>query len=203
VPYRENLDEHKPEDRGLPGDAVTGAPPGVLAAHQRRRLIIRAALRTLATIAVLVTLYYVLPFDHVVGFSAVAELVVGLVVLVVLLLIQIQVISRHDHPGLRAVEALALTIPLYLLLFATTYFLMARGEATTFTAPLTRTDAVYFSVTVFSTVGFGDITAKSEAARVIVTFQMLLDLVVLGVVVRAILDAVKRGQDRNAPQAPD
>jgi hypothetical protein len=28
--------------------------------------------------------------------------------------------------------------------------------------PLTRTDALYFSVTVFSTVGFGDITAKSQ-----------------------------------------
>jgi voltage-gated potassium channel len=27
-------------------------------------------------------------------------------------------------------------------------------------APLTRTDALYFTVTVFSTVGFGDITAK-------------------------------------------
>jgi hypothetical protein len=36
---------------------------------------------------------------------------------------------------------------------------------------LTRTDALYFTVTVFSTVGFGDITAKTETARLVVTGQ--------------------------------
>jgi hypothetical protein len=34
---------------------------------------------------------------------------------------------------------------------------MERASAASFTEPLTRTDALYFSVTVFSTVGFGDI----------------------------------------------
>jgi hypothetical protein len=44
------------------------------------------------------------------------------------------------------------------------------------THALTRTDALYFTVTVFSTVGFGDITAASQSARLVVTAQMLLDL---------------------------
>ena len=42
--------------------------------------------------------------------------------------------------------------------------------------PLTRADALYFAVTVFSTVGFGDITPESEAARVVLIVQMLGDL---------------------------
>ena len=67
-------------------------------------------------------------------------------------------------------------VPLYLLLFASTYFLMERASAANFTQPLTRTDALYFSVTVFTTVGFGDITAKSETARVVLIIQMLADL---------------------------
>ena len=71
-------------------------------------------------------------------------------------------------------------IPLYLLLFASTYFLMERASAANFTQPLSRTDALYFSVTVFSTVGFGDIAAKSEAARVVLIVQMLADLALLG-----------------------
>ena len=52
-------------------------------------------------------------------------------------------------------------VPLFLLLFASTYFLMERASAASFTQPLTRTDALYFTVTVFSTVGFGDISPKS------------------------------------------
>ena len=56
---------------------------------------------------------------------------------------------------------------------------MERASAASFTQPLTRTDALYFTVTVFSTVGFGDITAKSEAARIVLIVQMLADLAAL------------------------
>ncbi len=62
--------------------------------------------------------------------------------------------------------------------------------------PLTRADALYFAVTVFSTVGFGDITPKSEAARVVLIVQMLGDLALLGAGVRVLLGAVRRGQQR-------
>ena len=71
------------------------------------------------------------------------------------------------------------------------YFLMAQADADNFNAEtLTRTDSLYFTVTVFATVGFGDITATSEAARVLVTVQMILDLIVLGLGVRAFVGAV-------------
>jgi voltage-gated potassium channel len=57
-------------------------------------------------------------------------------------------------------------------------------------------------VTIFSTVGFGDISAKSEAARLVVTFQMLLDLVLIGVVVKLFFSAITRSQQRRvAPQS--
>jgi uncharacterized protein with GYD domain len=65
-----------------------------------------------------------------------------------------------------------------------------------FTQPLTRIDSMYFSATVFITVGFGDITARSEAARVIVTVQMMLDLVVVGLVARLVVNAIKAGKQR-------
>ena len=55
---------------------------------------------------------------------------------------------------------------------------------------------MYFSSTVFTTVGFGDITAKTEAARLAVTLQMWLDLVFLGLVVRIVVNAVKFNQQR-------
>ena len=89
-------------------------------------------------------------------------------------------------------------MPLYILLFATTYYLMARSYASTFGGAMTRTSAMYFSTTVFTTVGFGDITAKSDGARLLVTGQMMLDLVVLGVVVKLILNAIKLSQQAHS-----
>ncbi len=68
---------------------------------------------------------------------------------------------------------------------------------------MSRTDAMYFSSTVFTTVGFGDITAKTEAARLVVTLQMWLDLVFLGLVVRLVVNAVKFNQQRRAVEASD
>jgi hypothetical protein len=71
---------------------------------------------------------------------------------------------------------------------------MAAISASNFSEPMTRTDALYFTVTVFATVGFGDITAKTEAARLVVTGQMIVDLVTIALVVKVIVDAAKRGR---------
>ena len=58
---------------------------------------------------------------------------------------------------------------------------------------------MYFSATAFTTVGFGDITAKTQAARVLVIIQIMLDLVIIGLVVRLVINAVKVGQRRRTP----
>jgi voltage-gated potassium channel len=80
---------------------------------------------------------------------------------------------------------------------------MERTSAASFTEPLTRTDALYFTVTVFSTVGFGDITAKSEAARIVLIVQMLADLAALGAGARVILGAVQRGRQQRPDTGDD
>ena len=130
--------------------------------------------------AVLVVLYYVLPLDRPWDSDTAVRLLIGLVVLAGVVVWGVRIIAGSRYPGMRAAEALALALPFFLLLFASTYFVMERNSAASFTQPLTRTDALYFTVTVFSTVGFGDITAKSEAARVVLIVQMLADLVLLG-----------------------
>jgi hypothetical protein len=87
------------------------------------------------------------------------------------------------------------------LLFSATYVTMAALSPGSFGQHLSHTDALYFAVTVFSTVGFGDITAKTQAARLVVTGQMLADLIILGLVVRVFAGAVRRGQQRR--KSPD
>jgi voltage-gated potassium channel len=79
------------------------------------------------------------------------------------------------------------------------YYMVSRADSSNFTSHLSRTDALYFTVTIFSTVGFGDITAKTESARLIVTAQIVLDLILIGLGVRVILGAVQRSRAQRTP----
>ena len=169
-----------------------------LSVHEKRRLVVRAALRTIITVALVVAVYFLAPMDRANSAAAVAELVLGVLVLSGVIAWQLRHINRSEDPGLRAVEAIAFTLPVYLLLFATTYYLLDHANATTFTQPLSRIDSMYFSITVFTTVGFGDITAKAQAARVVVTCQMILDVVIVGVVLRLLVNAIKSGRQRQS-----
>lgn len=140
----------------------------------------------------LVTLYYLLPLTHSSLASAVTILVIGLAVFIGLVAVQVRAIIRSPFPGLRGIEALATSVPLFLLLFASSYVVMAGLSASNFGERLTHTDGLYFTVTVFSTVGFGDIRAKSQAARLVVTGQIIADLIILGLAIKVIVGAVSR-----------
>jgi voltage-gated potassium channel len=163
-----------------------------LPARVRRRLAVTSLLRSLVVSVAIVVGYFILPMSRLEGAIA-AELGGGLAVVTLLLGWQIREISRSPYPRVRAIGALATSVPLFLAVFATTYYLMGRAQPETFSEPLTRLDAAYFTVTVFATVGFGDIVAVSEAARAVATVQILGDLVILGLVARAVFTAVQAG----------
>jgi hypothetical protein len=159
----------------------------------RGRPIVRGLLRALSATVVLLTLYFMAPLDRMDGVPVAVSLVVALLLLLGVSMWQLHAITRAAAPVVRAVEALAVTAPLFLLLFSATYFVLARDDAASFSTPrLTRIDALYFTVTVFATVGFGDISATSQVARGLVTAQMVLDLLVLGLGIRVIVAAVQR-----------
>jgi voltage-gated potassium channel len=186
---------------------VTGsAGPGIDArreARRRLRRVVVTLLRALGSTVGLVALYYLIPLDPSSVSVSVGQLVVGLLALVALVVFQVRSIANATYPALRAVGALATSVPLFLLLFAGTYYVMGRISEASFSEPLTRTDALYFTVTVFATVGFGDITATTEAARILVMGQMIAGVVIIGLGARIIVDAVKRGQSRQPAQASD
>ena len=172
--------------------------------RQRRRVLALALLRALLYATVLVVLYYFLPVDEDWRVSSAVRAVVGLALFVAVLIWQIRRVLTSRHPGVRAIEALAVTLPLFLLSFATAYFLMSLHESGTFSQEdLSRTDALYFTITMFATVGFGDISPVSQSARVVVMIQMLLDLVILGVGVNAFVHAARLGRKRQSATEED
>lgn len=175
--------------------AAGQAPPEILSGKKRWALISWGLLRAGATAALMVLLYYTLPLDRRSHAHLVVALLLGIVLLVATVSWQVRAIVRAAHPAIRATQALATTVALFLLVFAASYFVLGFQDPATFSEPLTRTDALYFTVTVFSTVGFGDITPDSQTVRLVVAVQMLLDLVVLGLGIQVILGAAKKGRD--------
>ncbi|MFD9358371.1 potassium channel family protein [Streptomyces sp. NPDC060031] len=167
-----------------------------------RRLLVGHLLRSAGSAALLTALYYLAPLDR--GFDDVTLvlLVVGLALFGSLVAWEITAISHAEHPRLRAIGALATALPLFLLLFSATYFLLAKEVPDSFSESLNRTDALYFTVTVFATVGFGDIAPVTQVARALTTAQMILDLILVGVIAKVLFSAVRIGVRRRGEVPP-
>ncbi len=173
-----------------------------LPAAARRRLVVRAVLAPVIIIIGLLLLYYLLPLVDRRQVSTVVSLILGLLIVVVLLAWQINKIKTSRYPRIRAIEALSLSAPLFILVFSAAYFATSQTSPHAFNQDLSRTSALYFAVTVFSSVGFGDIVPVTDLARVMVIIQMLGDLVLVGMVARVILGAVQSGLRRHESGAP-
>jgi voltage-gated potassium channel len=169
----------------------------------RRRLVVLALARALASTAALVAVYYVLPLDSLSRVPLAITFLGALVILTAVTAWQVRSVLVSPNPAVRAIEGVATSAPLFLLLFAAGYYAMAHSRPDSFNVhDFTRTDSLYFTVTVFSTVGFGDITATSQVARIVVTLQMVLDLIVLGLGVRVFVGAVRLGRKRKGQGPP-
>jgi hypothetical protein len=142
-------------------------------------------------IGVLLALYYNLPFDHEGTWAVVTTLAIGLVALIGLVIFHVRSVLASPYPTVRAVEALSTCIPLFVLLFASAYFVLEHLSPGNFNEHLTRSDSLYFTVTVLTTVGFGDITAKTELARLLVTGQMIADVLIFVVTINVIVGAAR------------
>jgi Ion channel len=164
--------------------------------NERRRVAVFAALRSLAFAALIVAAYFTLPLTRPRAAGPIVEVVVGLILVATTLTLQIRATMRSPFPGVRAFEALAISGPLFLILFATTHYLIERNDPHSYSQTMTRLDALYFTFTVLTTVGFGDIAPVSELARTITMLQMVGDLLLIFVVARVLFGAVKVGIER-------
>jgi voltage-gated potassium channel len=166
--------------------------------RERRRMIIRSGIRILAMTGGLLVLYALVPIPGTSGIGALVGMAIGLIGFLGLIGVQIRTIVRAEHPVLRAFEVVAFAVPLLVAVFAFTYLSLSRQEAVSFTEHLDRVGALYYTVSTLSTVGFGDIAARSDAARILVTVQMLFDLALIGVLVRLVILVTRAGLRRQS-----
>ena len=174
----------------------------VIPAGERLRVLGGAALRTLLGIVFLLVILSLIPGRLQASLWAFLFVLVVVVVIYVLhFRSQLRGIRRAKYPGVRATEALVLTAALFLTEFASLYVFVQGENAESFNASMTSWTALYFTVTVFATVGFGDIVATTDFARGLVTLQMVLGLGFVVVVAKVYTGYVQyiREQRRGQP----
>jgi UDP-N-acetylmuramyl pentapeptide phosphotransferase/UDP-N-acetylglucosamine-1-phosphate transferase len=172
--------------------------------HGPRSAAVGTVARILGITVVAALLYVAVPARR--GQEGVGwELLVAMAALLVVVGLEVRAIVRSHHPALRGVEAVVVAVPMLLLPFTTAYLQTAAADPRAFTEPLDRLDAFYFCMTVFATVGFGDIAPVSSTARALVTGQMVLDMVFIGFVARVLVGAVQRRRAslESSPTLPD
>ncbi len=167
-----------------------------LTQHDRRVVVRRSGLRIATTAVVLAVLYAVLPLGDRSDTRALVALAAGLLVFLTTVGRQLRSIVTAPHPELRAIEALATATLLLVFVFAYTYVSISHSQPGSFSEPLSHVDGLYFVITTISTVGFGDVAARSQGARALVTGQIVLDLLLIVGLARSAVLAARMGLHR-------
>lgn len=92
---------------------------------------------------------------------------------------------------------LVLMLEIVLVAFALTYYTLAVNLPGEMVGISTRIDALYFTASTMSTVGYGDVHAEGQVARAVATVHLLFDVVFLAAFARLITRrlARRRGED--------
>lgn len=164
------------------------------------RVLVASVVRVTFVVVILLGLYAVLPVRS--GAAAQnAVLWAGLVAVAVFgiaFLTQIRRILASAYPMVTGLEALVVVVTVFVVGFSLVHVSLSASDPTAFSELLDKPSATYFTITVLSTVGFGDITPDSTSARVVVSIQMLADLALIATTLRVIFGVARRVDGRRA-----
>ncbi len=179
---------------------ANGAEGSTGADRVSRGSLLGSLLRPLGILTLTLIIYSLVPIEgpQVAGLALVG---VGIGVLVILAVFARQVsrVANSDHPVRAAVEALVLVFGLFVCLFALAYVALCEVDPTSFSKDITKVAGIYFTVTILTTVGFGDITAATETAQIVVTLQMLIGLFLIGTAVKVLTRSARTAAETHNP----
>ena len=167
----------------------------------------RRLLHLTALVASILLLYFVVPVDGELDGNAVLRGVVAFLALVALIIVMVRQLGVHLDDGERRIDGLVGTIVIVVVAFALAYYVLNIREPHQIDGMETRVDSLYFTMTTLLTVGFGDIHAAGQVARVMVLIQYMFNVVfvataagILSSRVRAAVTA--RAQARSTQRKP-
>ena len=152
--------------------------------------------QTTVVLVLLTVGYYLLPlrvpWGDAVSAGRLAGSLLAWAALVVLLRAESRRSRLRQEPRYHRVQQLLTALYLLVLAFALLYVVTVTVAPEQFAGMANRTDALYFSVTIMGTVGFGDVHAALTPSRLMVTAQMLFNLIYLGTALRVLSAGISR-----------
>jgi len=152
--------------------------------------------RAVVTVAVIVVAYCVLPLTGHGAGGVVRPVLAGLAVVAVSAW-EVREVSRSSRPRVRAIDAIAVSATTMIVAFAVLYLNIAARDPEAFNEDIDRTGALYFTMTTLTTIGYGDIVASSQPARIAVMVQMLFNVAVIGTTAKVIIGTAQRAHRRS------
>ncbi len=144
--------------------------------------------------------YFLIPLRMVRAADDWVQAAVAVVALAVLVTSFSRQLRRHFHADGQTdvrLETLLNLLVVTVMAFSLGYLVLADHHGQ-FAGLDTRADALYFTLSTLATVGYGDVHAVGQVARIAVTGQILFNLVFVGAAVSVLGSAVQRrlGPDR-------
>ena len=171
--------------------------------HATPHQIALAVGRILVAILALLLVYFMFPLDKDDNVAlGLFTVLIGLTVFGLIFYRQLHKIRNAEYPLLRAAESVALVGTLFITLMAGVAIGFADADPSNYSEPLTRIDALYFTVTTLATVGFGDITPTAAETRAFTTFQIILGVGLLGVGLRSLFGVAQQVAQHRQAEAP-
>lgn len=112
-------------------------------------------------------------------------------------------IQRSRHPARTGITMLAVMVTAIIVIFALTYLSLSVDDPANFNVVLDKVSALYFTMTILTTVGFGDIHAQTHPAMIAVMIQMVLSLTLVTSLVKVLMETSRRVTRKRMEAAND
>jgi voltage-gated potassium channel len=186
-----------PSARVAPGAAGSAPPAGrEVASETVAEPFTHRARRGVLALASVLVVYYAAPVGALPSGIGIVLSVLGLLAGVGLLAWLIVRQGRrlmHSAPDDESVRLESLVFLVYVVVptFALGYFALEHADSAQFASLSTKTDALYFTLSTLATVGFGDVHATGQLARVLVIVQIAFDLVFVAALVSLLTTQIR------------
>lgn len=154
----------------------------------------RVMVESLLPAAAILILYFVLPLR---GQGAVAVSIIFAVVAVLfsfpLAFRAAKRVMESHQPIVHGGQAVLMILTSVVVAFSGLYYVLGTHYENQMMGVETRLDALYFTLTLTTTVGFGDVHPVGQAARGVATWNMVCNIAIIAIAVRLVMSAI---QDR-------
>lgn len=142
-------------------------------------------------LSAVVVVYFIAPVSSELHRATVVRILLSVLVLGLLVAGVVRQLRLHLDDQDRRVDGLIVSIVVVMTAFSFCYYALQQRDPSQFVELKTRLDALYFTATTASSVGFGDVHAAGQVARGMVLVQIVFNVVFIGTAVALLSSRIR------------